>query len=174
MIRSLAAYAVVSYLLQVRGCCARARARRDARRAHALFTRPPLPLLAHCSQVKDRHNGNLLVDSEGHLVHIDFGFLLGISPGGNLGFETASFKLTAEMIDVMGGQQDAEPFLYFTELVARGFLIAREHSDVIEGIVGGMADSGLPCFFFEDNLQKVCARVCVCVSARAQRCSCCR
>lgn len=108
-------------------------------------------------QVKDRHNGNLLVDSDGHLVHIDFGFLLGISPGKNLGFETASFKLTAEMMDVMGGQQDAEPFLYFTELVARGFLIAREHSDLLECIIGGMGDSDLPCFLFEDNLQKASA-----------------
>ena len=36
-------------------------------------------------------------------VHIDFGFLLSNSPGKNLGFEAAPFKLTGEWVELMGG-----------------------------------------------------------------------
>lgn len=102
--------------------------------------------------VKDRHNGNIMVDNKGNMIHIDFGFLLGTSPGGNLGFETAAFKLTQEMIDVMGGDVNAEFFCEFKELCCRGLLIASEYSREIEDIVGGMADSGLDCFMFSYTL----------------------
>lgn len=50
-------------------------------------------------QVKDRHNGNLLLDEEGHIIHIDFGFMLSNSPGG-VNFESAPFKLTRELLEV--------------------------------------------------------------------------
>ena len=66
--RSLAAYSIISYILQL----------------------------------KDRHNGNVLIDNEGHIIHIDFGFMLSNSPG-SVGFEAAPFKLTHEYVEVLGG-----------------------------------------------------------------------
>jgi phosphatidylinositol 4-kinase len=50
-------------------------------------------LICYILQIKDRHNGNILIDEEGRLIHIDFGFLLNNSPG-NMNFEKAPFKLT--------------------------------------------------------------------------------
>lgn len=49
--------------------------------------------------MKDRHNGNLLLDEDGHIIHIDFGFMLSNSPGG-VNFESAPFKLTRELLEV--------------------------------------------------------------------------
>ncbi|KAJ1457677.1 kinase-like domain-containing protein [Pelagophyceae sp. CCMP2097] len=59
-------------------------------------------LLCYVLDVKDRHNGNILLDQAGHVIHIDFGYMLGGSPGG-LNFETAPFKLTDEYVDILGG-----------------------------------------------------------------------
>lgn len=80
-----------------------------------------------------RHNGNILLDSEGHLIHIDFGYILSISPK-NLGFETSPFKLTRELVDVMGGV-DSDMFGYYKILILKGLLATRKHYEQIVSIV---------------------------------------
>jgi len=53
-------------------------------------------LVCFILQIKDRHNGNILVDIEGHIMHIDFGFLLSNAPGKGIHLEKgAHFKLTS-------------------------------------------------------------------------------
>ena len=103
---------------------------------------------------KDRHNGNLLLDDDGHLIHIDFGFILGISPGGNLGFENAGFKMSHEMcqlIDPLGNKKSKE-YVYFKKLCIRGYLAARNVAQEIFDLVSLMQDSGLPCFDYKKPL----------------------
>ncbi|VDO10173.1 unnamed protein product [Rodentolepis nana] len=105
-------------------------------------------LVGYLFQVKDRHNGNILIDKEGHVIHIDYGFMLSASPGRNLGFEMSPFKLTSEQVELMGGV-DSEMFTYYKTLILRGLLVARKHMEELILIVditqAGYPD--LPCFY---------------------------
>jgi phosphatidylinositol kinase/protein kinase (PI-3 family) len=95
--------------------------------------------------ILNRHNGNILLDLQGHITHIDFGFMLMNSPG-SVGFELAPFKLPQEYIDVIGGYNSPK-FQEFRELVKMGFLALRKRSEGVIGMVEVMEkDSRLPCF----------------------------
>lgn len=109
-VKSMAAYSVISYLLQF----------------------------------KDRHNGNIMIDDAGHILHIDFGFCFDIAPGG-VRFERAPFKLTSEMVAVMGGHA-SQSFHWFEEMCVKAFLVSRPHTEKLCHLVVLMLGSGLPCF----------------------------
>lgn len=113
---------------------------------------------SHVLSLKDRHNGNILLTSGGALVHVDFGFMLGASPGGNLGFESAPFKLSRELMEVMkvGGEASAPSstsspaFDAFRLLFVRGLLALRPLAETLATLVeaagAGPGGASLPCF----------------------------
>lgn len=102
-------------------------------------------IISFLLQFKDRHNGNIMIDDAGHILHIDFGFCFDIAPGG-VKFERAPFKLTTEMVAVMGGSTDHQSYKWFEELCVKAFLASRQYTEKLSQLVLLMMDSGLPCF----------------------------
>jgi phosphatidylinositol 4-kinase len=102
-------------------------------------------IISFLLQFKDRHNGNIMLDDAGHILHIDFGFCFDIAPGG-VKFERAPFKLTTEMVAVMGGSTDHQAYKWFEELCVKAFLASRQYAEKLSQLVLLMMDSGLPCF----------------------------
>jgi len=100
-------------------------------------------IISHLLLLKDRHNGNILFDFDGNIVHIDFGFILGIAPGNQFSLETAPFKFTSEMVEVLGGK-DGDLYYKFCDLFVRGFLALQPYGDKLCEIVNiiGEADRG--------------------------------
>jgi len=142
-------------------------------------------VVSYVLQIKDRHNGNMLIDEDGHIIHIgttrartpphqrgqqiadtrslshaDFGFIFDIVPGGNIAtFEVSPFKLSSEMLDLLGGKIDSAPFKEFMKYVTQGFLAVREHTESIITIVALMMDTSLNCFNTE-SLNSLRTRLC--------------
>lgn len=123
-------------------------------------------IISYILQLKDRHNGNILIDKEGHIIHIDFGFVLNNSPG-SIGFEMAPFKLSQDYIEVLNpplsfhssldglrhtldhhhSNQNLNRFNDFVDLFKLSFKKIRKHAERIITIVELMqVESKLPCF----------------------------
>ena len=62
-----------------------------------------------------------MIDPDGHIVHIDYGFLLSNAPGKGIKFEQAPFKLTKEFINVRGGVR-GKYYRLFRDLIKLGFM----------------------------------------------------
>jgi phosphatidylinositol kinase/protein kinase (PI-3 family) len=95
-----------------------------------------------------------LIDAEGHIIHIDFGFMFSSSPGG-VNFESSPFKLTNEYIELMvyffdiykKNGEDEDIFNFYKNKMYIGMIALRNHCSEICSIIEIlMEDSDLPCF----------------------------
>ncbi|CAB9513246.1 Phosphatidylinositol 4-kinase beta [Seminavis robusta] len=109
-------------------------------------------LMSYLFLFKDRHNGNILLDTAGHIIHIDFGFVFGIAPGGSFSLEMSTpFKMTEEMLEVMGGME-SPLFSEFVILFCCGFLALRTHYETFMALVEITSkESTFPCFEGKDS-----------------------
>ncbi|KAI0782195.1 atypical/PIKK/PI4K protein kinase [Abortiporus biennis] len=102
-------------------------------------------------QIKDRHNGNIMIDGEGHIVHIGEKFSM---PSFGVKFEPNSFKLTHEMVVLMGGRY-SQGYQLFQQLTTKAFLAIRPHADQLISTVQLMLETGLPSFKGEPTMRRL-------------------
>eukprot|EP00042_Codosiga_hollandica_P042308 m.386572 g.386572 ORF g.386572 m.386572 type:complete len:827 (-) comp56302_c0_seq3:193-2673(-) len=88
--------------------------------------------------VGDRHLDNLLLCQDGHLFHIDFGFILGRDPKPY----PPPMKLSKDMIDAMGGTTSEEMKRFRTHCF-NAFLILRKHANLILNLFSLMLSSSV-------------------------------
>lgn len=70
-----------------------------------------------------------MIDKDGHIIHIDFGFMLSNAPGKGINFEKAPFKLTSEYMDILKDSHGS--ISKFWNYLWRGFIAIQQHADKI-------------------------------------------
>jgi Phosphatidylinositol 3- and 4-kinase len=89
--------------------------------------------------IGDRHLDNLLITEQGHLFHIDFGFILGRDPKPY----PPPMKLCKEMVEAMGGSQSAH-YERFKIYACEAYNILRKSSNLILNLFALMIDADIP------------------------------
>ena len=110
-------------------------------------------LVCYFLQIKDRHNGNILIDSKGHLIHIDFGFMLSNAPGKGIKFEKAPFKITDEMLELIGGN-NSDNFKEYRKRLFKGYFAIYDNFEKIQKLAEFMfigQGKYFPCFIEKEN-----------------------
>ena len=91
--------------------------------------------------VGDRHLENLLIDSTGHLFHVDFGFIFGRNPPGKK-IMSPPIRICREMVDCMGGFE-SEGYEEFKKKCGESFLYLRNSKKLILNLFHMMIHSGI-------------------------------
>lgn len=89
--------------------------------------------------VGDRHLDNLLLSPDGHLFHVDFGFILGRDPKPF----PPPMKLCKEMIEAMGGA-DSQHYMNFQQYCYTAFITLRRNANLILNLFALMVDANIP------------------------------
>ncbi|KAI7904394.1 kinase-like domain-containing protein [Cokeromyces recurvatus] len=89
--------------------------------------------------VGDRHLDNLLLSPDGHLFHVDFGFILGRDPKPF----PPPMKLCKEMIEAMGGANSPH-YLNFQQYCYTAFTTLRRNANLILNLFSLMVDANIP------------------------------
>lgn len=89
--------------------------------------------------VGDRHLDNLLLTSDGHFFHADFGFILGRDPKPF----APLVKLSKHMVDGMGGLNSPN-YKRFTEYCDTAYSTLRKNANLILNLFALMVDANIP------------------------------
>eukprot|EP00298_Acanthocystis_sp_HF-20_P014052 c20616_g1_i1.p1 GENE.c20616_g1_i1~~c20616_g1_i1.p1 ORF type:complete len:931 (+),score=423.48 c20616_g1_i1:36-2828(+) len=93
-------------------------------------------VISYLLGIGDRHLDNLLLANDGHLFHIDFGFIFGRDPKPL----PPPMKIRQEMIDVMG----SEGYDQFKQYCCTAYIKLRESANLIINLVSLMRDANIP------------------------------
>ncbi|RYG47273.1 hypothetical protein EON67_08720 [archaeon] len=88
--------------------------------------------------IGDRHLDNIMLCKDGHLFHVDFGFIFGMDPKPR----PAPMRLTAEMIEGMGGP-DSNNYHRFKSYCCQAYITLRKSVDLIMSLLNLMRDAGI-------------------------------
>ncbi len=87
---------------------------------YCILTAAGYSVITYLLGVGDRHLDNLLLSESGHLIHVDFGYILGRDPK----VFPPPMKLNKEMVEGMGGTSSIE-YQRFREHCYNAFLALR-------------------------------------------------
>mmetsp|Transcript_72947 Transcript_72947/g.170923 ORF Transcript_72947/g.170923 Transcript_72947/m.170923 type:complete len:704 (-) Transcript_72947:227-2338(-) len=138
-----------------------------------IYSMAAYSVVCYVLAIRDRHNGNIMINDEGHVLHVDFGFMLCGAPGGKAmqhigGFEhSAGFKLTNELVEVLG-PTDGSEFQVFRSAIQDGMKAVRAHAQELLALLQlsmlGSENSQMNCFchprgYPEAVLEDICDRL---------------
>lgn len=95
-------------------------------------------VLTYLLGIGDRHLDNLMMKTQGHLFHIDFGCIFGRDPKPY----PPPFKLTKEMVEGMGGVS-SEHYAKFKTYCCQAYNWLRRSASLILNLLSLMVDAGI-------------------------------